>query len=99
FSTRPTSRAPRWRGCSASHDRQARPSRYGCPLPDPLRAVIGEDDVLLREGIVRLLTEAGFEVVAQAGDSPELLRKALSHRPAVVIADGNSPPDHADDGL
>jgi DNA-binding NarL/FixJ family response regulator len=61
--------------------------------------VIGEDDVLLREGIVRLLAEAGFEVVAQAGDAADLLRKALAHRPSVLVTDVNMPPDHADDGL
>jgi DNA-binding NarL/FixJ family response regulator len=66
---------------------------------EPLRVVIGEDDVLLREGIARLLTEAGFEVVAQAGDANDLLRKVLAHRPAVVIADVNMPPGHEDDGL
>jgi hypothetical protein len=44
--------------------------------------VIGEDDVLPREGIARLLTEAGFDVVAQAGDAPDLLRKGLAHRPS-----------------
>jgi DNA-binding NarL/FixJ family response regulator len=44
-------------------------------MPEPLRVVIGEDDVLLREGIARLLTEAGFDVVAQAGDADDLLRK------------------------
>src|ERR1700727_3620483 len=65
----------------------------------PLLVVIGEDDFLLREGIVRLLTEAGFDVVAQAGDAPDLLRKGLAHRPAVVIADVNMPPGHGDDGL
>jgi DNA-binding NarL/FixJ family response regulator len=68
-------------------------------MPDPLRVVIGEDDVLLREGIARLLTDADFEVVAQAGDAPDLLRKALAHRPAVVIADVNMPPGQTDDGL
>jgi DNA-binding NarL/FixJ family response regulator len=61
--------------------------------------VIGEDDVLLREGIARLLTESGFDVVAQAGDAQDLLRKGLAHRPAVVIADVNMPPGHGDDGL
>jgi DNA-binding NarL/FixJ family response regulator len=61
--------------------------------------VIGEDDVLLREGLARLLTEGGFEVVAQAGDADELLRKALAHRPDVVIADVQMPPDSQDDGL
>jgi DNA-binding NarL/FixJ family response regulator len=68
-------------------------------MSEPLRVVIGEDDVLLREGIARLLSEAGFDVVAQAGDAPDLLRKGLAHRPAVVIADVNMPPGHADDGL
>jgi DNA-binding NarL/FixJ family response regulator len=61
--------------------------------------VIGEDDVLLREGVARLLTEAGFDVVAQAGDAPDLLRKGLAHRPSVVIADVNMPPGNGDDGL
>jgi DNA-binding NarL/FixJ family response regulator len=68
-------------------------------MPDPLRVVIGEDDVLLREGIARLLTDANFEVVGQAGDAPDLVRKALAHRPAVVIADVNMPPGQTDDGL
>jgi DNA-binding NarL/FixJ family response regulator len=65
----------------------------------PLRVVIGEDDVLLREGIARLLTESGVEVVAQAGDAQDLLRKGLAHRPAVVVADVHMPPGHGDDGL
>src|ERR1700758_5168312 len=68
-------------------------------MSEPLRVVIGEDDVLLREGIARLLTEAGIEVVAQAGDAKDLLRKGLAHRPSVVIADVNMPPGHNDDGL
>jgi DNA-binding NarL/FixJ family response regulator len=61
--------------------------------------VIGEDDVLLREGIVRLLGEAGFDVVAQAGDAEDLLRQGLAHRPDVIIADIHMPPGHGDDGL
>jgi DNA-binding NarL/FixJ family response regulator len=68
-------------------------------MSDPLRVVIGEDDVLLREGIARLLAEAGFDVVAQAGDAKDLLRKGLAHRPSVVIADVNMPPGGQDDGL
>jgi DNA-binding NarL/FixJ family response regulator len=68
-------------------------------MSGPLRVVIGEDDVLLREGIARLLTEAGIDVVAQAGDATDLLRKGLAHRPSVVIADVNMPPGHEDDGL
>ena len=54
-------------------------------MPPPVRVVIAEDDVLLREGIVRLLAEAGFEVVGQAGDAEDFLRKALAHRPDVDI--------------
>jgi DNA-binding NarL/FixJ family response regulator len=64
-----------------------------------VRVVLGEDDVLMREGIARLLAEGGFEVVAQAGDADDLLRKALAHRPDVVVADVQMPPGLADDGL
>jgi DNA-binding NarL/FixJ family response regulator len=72
---------------------------YRGDMAASLRVVIGEDDVLMREGIVRLLLEAGHEVVGQAGDAEDLLRKALAHRPDVVVADVQMPPDRADDGL
>lgn len=65
----------------------------------PLRVVIGEDDVLLREGIVRLLGDCGFDVVAQAGDAEDLLRKTLAHRPNVAIVDVQMPPNRQNDGL
>jgi DNA-binding NarL/FixJ family response regulator len=68
-------------------------------VPEGLRVVIGEDDVLLREGIARLLGEAGFEVVAQAGDADDLLRKGLAHHPDVAVVDIQMPPGHGDDGL
>jgi DNA-binding NarL/FixJ family response regulator len=68
-------------------------------VPDPVRVVIGEDDVLMREGIARLLTEAGFEVAAQASDAEEFLRKALAHRPDVAVVDVRMPPGRVDDGL
>jgi DNA-binding NarL/FixJ family response regulator len=68
-------------------------------VPDGLRVLIGEDDVLMREGIARLLVDAGFDVVAQAGDAQDLLRKGLAHRPDVAIVDIQMPPGHADDGL
>jgi len=64
-----------------------------------LRVVIGEDDVLLREGMVRLLAEAGCDVVAQAGDADDLLRKVLAHRPDVAVVDVQMPPRREDDGL
>jgi DNA-binding NarL/FixJ family response regulator len=66
---------------------------------DQLRVVIGEDDVLLREGLARLLADAGIEVTAQAGDADDLLRKGLAHRPDVAIVDVQMPPHHGDDGL
>jgi DNA-binding NarL/FixJ family response regulator len=63
------------------------------------RVVIGEDDVLLREGIARILGEAGYEIVAQAGDADDLLRKALAHHADVAIVDVKMPPERSDDGL
>jgi DNA-binding NarL/FixJ family response regulator len=66
--------------------------------PD-LRVVVGEDQPLVRAGIVRVLEEAGFEVVGTAGDAADLLRKARAHSPDVVITDIQMPPDNADDGL
>ncbi|HEX3979505.1 MAG TPA: response regulator transcription factor [Solirubrobacteraceae bacterium] len=75
------------------------PEQY-VPLVGPRgRVVIGEDDVLLREGIARLLAETGFEVVAQAGDAVDLVRKALAHRPDVAVVDIKMPPGRGDDGL
>jgi len=65
----------------------------------PLRAVIADDELLLREGVARLLEEAGIEVVAQAGDAPDLLRKVAAHKPDVAIVDVRMPPDLTDDGL
>ena len=64
-----------------------------------LRVVIAEDQVLLREGIVRLLGEAGFDVVAQAADAEDLLRKVAGHSPDVAIIDIQMPPTNTDDGL
>jgi DNA-binding NarL/FixJ family response regulator len=68
-------------------------------VSQPLRVVIGEDDVLLREGIARLLAEAGFDVVAQAGDADDFLRRTLAHRPDVAVVDVQMPPRREDDGL
>src|SRR5918992_2068618 len=64
-----------------------------------MRVVIGEDDVLLREGVARLLADAGCEVVARAGDADDLLRKSLAHRPDVAVVDVQMPPRNEDDGL
>jgi len=64
-----------------------------------LRVVVAEDQALLRQGIVRLLEDAGFDVVAEAGDAPDLLRKVGAHQPDVAIVDVQMPPDNTDDGL
>ena len=64
-----------------------------------MRVVVGEDSVLLREGIVRVLGNAGFEVVAQAGDAEELVRKVSAHKPDVAVVDIKMPPTDTDDGL
>jgi DNA-binding NarL/FixJ family response regulator len=64
-----------------------------------MRVVVADDSVLLREGIVRLLEDAGFDVVAQAGDADDLVRKVGAHKPDVAIVDVRMPPGNADDGL
>ena len=64
-----------------------------------LRVIVGEDDVLMREGIVRLLAEASLDVVAQAGDADDLLGKTLAYRPDIVVVDVQMPPRREDDGL
>jgi DNA-binding NarL/FixJ family response regulator len=64
-----------------------------------MRVVIGEDQALLREGIVRLLEEAGFDVVGQAGDAVDLRRKVRAHKPDVAVVDIRMPPERTDDGL
>jgi DNA-binding NarL/FixJ family response regulator len=64
-----------------------------------VRLAIAEDSVLLREGLAHLLSDAGFEVVAQCEDADELLRKANSHELDVAIVDIRLPPTHNDEGL
>lgn len=64
-----------------------------------MRVVLAEDSVLLREGLVRLLEEAGHEVVAAVGDAPSLLAAVASHRPRVAVVDVRMPPTFTDDGL
>ena len=64
-----------------------------------MRVVIADDSVLLRAGLVRLLQDAGFEVVAEASDAEDLLRKVRAHRPAVAVTDIRMPPTQTDEGL
>ena len=64
-----------------------------------MRVVVADDSVLLREGVVRLLEENGFEVVGQAGDADDLIRKVRAHKPDVAVVDIRMPPTNTDDGL
>ena len=64
-----------------------------------MRVVIGEDQLLFRKGLGRLLEEAGFDVVGQAGDAVDLRRKVSAHRPDVAVVDIQMPPTNTDDGL
>jgi DNA-binding NarL/FixJ family response regulator len=64
-----------------------------------MRVVIADDEVLLREGLDRLLTEAGFEVVGKAATPDELRRRVELDRPDVAIVDIKMPPTHTDEGL
>jgi DNA-binding NarL/FixJ family response regulator len=64
-----------------------------------VRVVLAEDSVLLREGVARILDEAGFDVVGQAGNADELMLKVRSYTPDVAIVDIRMPPTHTDEGL
>jgi DNA-binding NarL/FixJ family response regulator/class 3 adenylate cyclase len=64
-----------------------------------MRLVLADDSVLLREGVARLLEEAGFEIVAQSGTREDVLRHVAMHKPDVAIVDIRMPPTHTDEGL
>ena len=68
-------------------------------LGDARRVVLADDSVLLREGVARLLEEAGFDVVAQSGTAEDLLRHVAMHKPDVAVVDIRMPPTHTDEGL
>ncbi len=72
---------------------------YEAVSPRPARVIVADDSALLREGVVRLLEEAGLEVVGQAGDAEELMRKVRAHKPDVAVVDVRMPPTHTDEGL
>jgi len=64
-----------------------------------VRVVIAEDSVLLREGLTKLLTDGGFDVVAAVADADELLRAVGEHHPDLVVVDVRMPPTHTDEGI
>jgi DNA-binding NarL/FixJ family response regulator len=77
---------PRGRGC-------------GIVCAITVRVIVGEDQPLVREGIVRVLEDAGHDVVGVAGDGPDLIRKARAHKPDLIVTDIQMPPDSTDDGI
>jgi len=72
---------------------------YASSMEGVLRIVVGEDQALVREGVVRMLERAGLQVVGTAGDAVGLLQAVRAHRPDVMITDIQMPPDRTDDGL
>ena len=67
--------------------------------PARIRVLVGEDQAIVREGIVRVLEKSGFEIAGTAADARDLVGKARVYHPDVVVTDIQMPPDHADDGL
>jgi DNA-binding NarL/FixJ family response regulator len=87
-------------GAAVPADAQAEPVG-GRPTKgtEKLRVVLADDTVLLREGIARLLVEAGFDVVGQSGTADDLLLKVRSYEPDVAVVDIRMPPTQTDEGL
>src|ERR1700750_1711892 len=67
--------------------------------PRQIRVIVGEDQAFVREGIVHVLTDGGFDVVGTTADACALVRMASAYGPDVIVADIQMPPGHADDGL
>ena len=65
----------------------------------PIRTIVADDSVLLRDGVVRLLGDSGFDVVAAVGDAQALLDAVTEHDPDLCIVDVRMPPTHTDEGL
>ena len=65
----------------------------------PIRTVVADDSILLRDGVVRLLSDSGFEVVAAVGDAEALLDAVTEHAPDLCVVDVRMPPTHTDEGL
>jgi DNA-binding NarL/FixJ family response regulator/class 3 adenylate cyclase len=75
------------------------PLRFARDARNGMRVALSDDTVLLREGVARLLGDAGFEIVAQSGTADDLLRHIAMHKPDVAIVDIRMPPTHTDEGL
>jgi DNA-binding NarL/FixJ family response regulator/class 3 adenylate cyclase len=75
------------------------PALRARPGATPVRVVLADDSVLLREGVARLLDDAGFDIVAQSGNAEDLLRHVAMHKPDVAVVDIRMPPTQTDEGL
>jgi DNA-binding NarL/FixJ family response regulator len=64
-----------------------------------MRVIVADDAVLLREGVIRVLTDDGYHVVAAVGNATDLVHEARNHAPDLVVADIRMPPNHTDDGI
>jgi DNA-binding NarL/FixJ family response regulator/class 3 adenylate cyclase len=82
-----------------AEDAQAEPVGGAAQTKGKLRVALADDSVLLREGIARLLAEAGFEVVGQSDTADDLLLKVRSYAPDVAVVDIRMPPTQTDEGL
>jgi DNA-binding NarL/FixJ family response regulator len=69
------------------------------PAAAPIRTIVADDSVLLRDGVVRLLGDSGFDVIAAVGDAQSLLDAATEQSPDLCIVDVRMPPTHTDEGL
>jgi DNA-binding NarL/FixJ family response regulator len=92
-------RAPRPPWGQPEHAKLPGPLSCGKLTLISVRVVVGEDQPLVREGIVRVLEDGGHEVVAVAADATDLIRKARAHKPDLVVTDIQMPPDSTDDGI
>lgn len=82
---------------SSVHEAEASPENTG-QNTDPLRVIVADDSVLLRDGVVRLLTDSGFDVVAAVGDANTLLDSVTELSPDVCVVDVRMPPTHTTKG-
>ena len=86
-------------GGDARGEHNPAPVQHVGPVENPLRVILAEDDVLLREGLASLLERAGFDVVGQAGDGAQLLALVRQHTPDLVVTDIRMPPTNTTEGL
>jgi DNA-binding NarL/FixJ family response regulator/signal transduction histidine kinase len=92
-------RRGRWQHAAVQPARRSDPAIRGDPMSRPIRVVLAEDGVLLREGLVGLLGRFGFDVAATAADADGLLAAVAAHSPDLVVTDIRMPPGYGDEGL